>query len=154
MSRTIHEIMKKAEGRYLTSEESKKVMDAGREYERLLAISRLVEQHESEIVRQTVERVFQKFPKFHADRPQSHEKAVRDISLVLRYALLAMVNSDPEMLREKLLYWLRTILKAMEFGDVTKYTYETLQESVTKALPQPDAEEVNKYVRIAVEVLA
>jgi len=24
----------------------------------------------------------------------------------------------------------------------------------TKALPQPDAEEVNKYVRIAVEVLA
>lgn len=154
MSRTIHEIMKKAEGRYLTAEEAKKVTDAGREYERLLAISRAVEQHESDIVRTTVERVFQKFPKFHADRPNAFEKAERDITMVLRYAALAMVNSDPELLREKVLYWLRTILKAMEFGDVTKYTYETLQESVTRALPKGDAEEVNKYVRIAVEVLA
>jgi len=154
MNRAIHEIMKSAEGRYLTVDEGKRVLEAARDYERLLAISRTVEQREGEIVRQTIERVFQRFPKFHADRPQAYEKAERDITLVLRYSALAMLNRDPELLREKVLYWLRTILKALEFGDVTKYTYEVLQEQVAKALPPADAEEVNKYVKIAVEVLA
>jgi len=154
MNRAIHDIMKSAEGRYLTADEGKKVIENARHYEHLLAIARTVEQREGEIIKQCIERVFQKFPKFHAERPNAYEKAERDITMVLRYSALAMVNRDPELLREKVLYWLRTILKALEFGEVTKYTYETLQDCVAKALPPADAEELNKYVKIAVEVLA
>jgi len=154
MNQEIETIMRGAEGRYLTNDEGRKVLDVARGYEKRLLALRTLEQKEAEIVRTTIERVFQKYPKFHQERPMAYEKAERDVSLVVRYCGLAMVNHDPEFLREKLLYWMRTIMTAMEFGPVLKYTYEQLQENVARALPPAEAEEMAPYTRACVEILA
>lgn len=153
MTPEIREIMKAAEGRYLSPEEARIVLDTSRDVERRLGIMRAVEQREAAIVRQTIEKVFLKFPRFYQERPGAQEKCERDVALTLRYCALAMLHRDPEMLKEKLLYWMRSILKSLEFNEITRFTYETLGETLRKQLGAAEAEEMSKYVAVCVEEL-
>lgn len=146
-------ILKAAEGRYLSSDEAKALLDDARSLERRLAIMRAVEQREAVIVRQAIDKAFSRFPKFYQERPRAQEKCERDVALTLRYCALAMLTRDPEMLREKLLYWMKTILKSLEFDEITRFTYESLDEAIKKNLPPADAEEMSRYVALCIQEL-
>jgi hypothetical protein len=153
MDAEIRNLILDAEGRYLTRDESWKVLELVRNYERRLEIMRAVEEKEMAIVRYTLEKAFDRFPKFAAERAMSYEKGERDVTLVLRYACMAMLQGDPEWFREKVLYWFKTIVDAMVFADVAKYTYEVLQEAILRNIRREDAEEVNRYIQIAADYL-
>lgn len=154
MNKHIADIMRSAEGRYLTSEEAQTVIDTLRGFEHRLGIMQRLEEKESAIIVATVDKVFEKYPDFPKTHPQAAEKCVRDETLVLRYCALALVNNDPTILCEKLLYWLRTILLAIDFDPgFVRFTYETMQEMTRQNLSAEDAEEINKYLSIVVDVL-
>jgi hypothetical protein len=153
MTPEIRETMKAAEGRYLSPEEARTVLDACRDVERRLGVMRAVEQREAIIVRQTVEKVLSQFPKFYQERPGAQDKCERDVALTLRYCTLAMLHHDPDLLREKLLYWMRSILRSLEFNEITRFTYETLGETLKKHLTPAEAEEMRKYVALCAEEL-
>lgn len=154
MNRKIAGIMRSAEGRYLTSEEMNTVIETARDFERRLGIMKRLEEKEQAIVMPAVEKAFEKFPDFPKVRPMAPEKGTRDVTLVLRYCALAMAYNDAEMLKEKLLYWLKTIFVAMEFDpNFVRHTYETVKEQVAKEMSAEDAEEINQYVNIVIDVL-
>ena len=58
MNVEVRSIIKTAEGRYLTSDESVNLLELVKSYERRLAIMKSVEAKESIIVRQVLERAF------------------------------------------------------------------------------------------------
>ena len=153
MTPEIRDIIKAAEGRYLSVDEGKQLLDVCRDTERRVAIMRSLEQREAVIVKQTIEKVFTRFPKFYQERPQAQGKCERDVAMALRYYALAMLTRDPELLREKLLYWMKSILRSLEFGEITRYTYESLGEVLKKNLTPAEADELGKYVAICVEEL-
>jgi len=153
MNVEVRSIIKTAEGRYLTSDESVNLLDLVKSYERRLAIMKSVEAKESIIVRQVLERAFERYPKFAGERAMSYEKGERDVTLVLRYASMAMLQGDAEWFREKVLYWFKTIVDAMVFADVARFTYATLEDVVQKTLPRADADALVPYLHIATEYL-
>ncbi len=153
MHTQLREVMLGAEGRYLSSEEIDRVRNLVKSYEDRLAIMQKLELHEIEIVKETIDRVFEKFPQFYQDRPNAYDKCMRDESLVLRYATMAMVNDDPEIFTEKVLYWMKTVVQSMEFGAEAKFTYEFMQTLVTRALGENDAKEINRYLQMMVDIM-
>ncbi len=154
MNRQIADIMRSAEGRYFTPEENNTIIETARAYERRLAIMQRLEEKEKNIVAATVDKSFEKFPDFPQKHPQAAEKGMRDVTLVLRYCALAMVNGDPEMLRQKLLYWLKTIFMSMDIDtNFVRSTYETVQDLVRQEMSAEDAEEINQYVSVVIDVL-
>lgn len=153
MNTQLSQVMLGAEGRYLSSAEIDNVMELMRSYEARMRVMQTVEEREDYIVRETVERVFEKFPQFPAERPQAFDKCVRDVSLVLRYAVTAYVNSDPLIFEEKILYWMKGVIQSMGFVDVAKVTYSILQNYVLEVVPETEAAEINKYLQMLVEIM-
>lgn len=154
MNRQVAAVMREAEGRYLSQAEIDSVLETVRGFERRVAIMRKIEAKEKEIILPMVEAVFNHYPDFSAERPQAFEKCVRDETLVLRYCAMAMVNGDAELLREKLLYWMQTVLASLDFDkDFIRFTYETMQEHISRALAAEEAAEINPYIDIVIAEL-
>jgi hypothetical protein len=153
MHTELREVMHGAEGRYLSSDEIDRVMGIVNSYEDRFAIMKKLELNEIEIVNETIERMFEKYPDFYKDRPNAYDKCVRDESLVLRYAAMAMVNNDPEIFEEKVLYWMKTVVQSMEFTEEAKFTYTYMQTLVTRALGEKDAPEINRYLQMMVDIM-
>jgi Phycobilisome protein len=63
----------------------------------------------------------------------------RDLTMMLRCTAAAMLFGDLERLREGVLIWYRTIVKAFGYQKYTQVTYQVLQDAVNEQL---DSEEV------------
>jgi Phycobilisome protein len=67
-------------------------------------------------------------------------KCVGDTRLVLRYCLVALLLNDSELLKERLLYWLQTIMRTFKHHQHRcNVTYRILQDVMRQHLPEPEA---------------
>ncbi len=148
----ISQMMTGAEGRYLNSEEMDNISEMVKTFHARFEVTQRLEAKEDQIVRAIVEKSLEHFPQFAEERPNVFEKCVRDETLVLRYAAMAYLNDDDEVFTEKVMYWMRTVVQAMNFTDVAKYTYTNMQEEVSEVLGD-DAAGINKYLQMIVEVM-
>lgn len=71
---------------------------------------------EMEVVNLTLQSVFSIYP-YEEHHQFALAKCTRDVRYVSAYATLAMLMRDEQWLKDKLLYWLKTILQAFEFPD-------------------------------------
>jgi predicted RNA-binding protein Jag len=146
----LSQMMVGAEGRYLNSEEMDNISEMVKSFHARFEVTQRLEAKEDHVIKTIVEKSLKHFPQFAEERPNVFEKCVRDETLVLRYAAMAYLNDDEEVFTEKVMYWMRTVVQAMNFTDVAKYTYTNMQEEVSEVLGD-DAAGINKYLQMIVE---
>jgi hypothetical protein len=142
--------MRNAEGRYISAEESRRMLEIAATFARRLAVSSALEAKEREITRETTELMLKQFPSFK-ERHMAAEKTQRDLALTLRYISHAILRNDPDFLREKVLYWVQGVFVSKSFGEVVRATYVILKKVVDKELGPEHAPEVNRFIDFCIE---
>lgn len=153
MNTQLQSIFSDAEGRYLQNEEIRALAAYTSTLKERVETMQLLEKKEAAIVKETLDIVFEKHPDLTSRYFRTRENCTRDVTLVLRFCAMAMVRDDVDYLKEKLLYWLRTILQAFEFGAILDSTYRTLAIRVEAHLSASQARLMAPYLRATHEVL-
>jgi hypothetical protein len=131
----LQKLSQNIDGRYASDDELRFIADYLRGYGlRLQTYQRL-----HQIEKNLVEAVYQKMQGidpnlFISADGEISAKWKRDTIRVLRYSALAMLMNDPDSLREQLLYWMQTIMRAFGAQRSCKVTYEVMQEVVKQYL--------------------
>jgi hypothetical protein len=108
--------------RYLNREEQEKIAAYVTSIPKRLAAARQVEQKEDEIVEGCIAEQKRRYPSFASLHESAWEKSVRDMSLVLRCMVQAMMLDEVDFTAERMLYWLRSI--AASTGITPKFAKE------------------------------
>lgn len=156
MSALLESIRKTEPGRYLTIEEARALVAAEPYMAARVAASRAAEAAEKAVVQATVEAVLKKYDFKSGRGGYGESKCYRDVTLVYRNVVFAMLCDDPEMLQNKLLFWLRTILQALSFPggtDSIKMCYATLRKEAFKRIPPESAALIDPFFKITEEIL-
>lgn len=123
-------------GRYPTAEEESAVLGWASGLPKRIQVANLIAQKEATIVREAIEAMKPRYPRFGAQHERAYEKGERDLGLCLRYAVQGMIAEDPEMPREKMFVWYGTIIRSL--GLTPKYAREACRavvEACRRALP-------------------
>lgn len=155
MNRQVMDILRAAEGRYLTSDEQAILIEHARGMEARLAAANDISRKEAKIVQQTVAEVMAAYPDMEKKYKGATQTCTRDVTLVLRYACQAMVRQDPHYLNDTLLTWMATMLKGVGLAPhLIEDTYKTLFLVASKELTPPVAKLLQPYVLQCAAVLS
>ena len=141
------------DGRYATDAELKVLEDFMRSYfVRVQAYQRL-QVAEALIIQQVQTKIRESQPElFMHGNTDISSKWKRDTVRVLRYSAIAMLVDDPISLKDKLLFWFQTIMKAFGAEKSCAVTYSILQDVVRQHLTPTQASlfcpilEINRQV--------
>ena len=135
MNRQIQAMMGSVEGRYLNTAEQSMLREQAQGLEARLAAMTEIAAKESVIVDRTIKEVMRAYPDFEKKYKTAQQSGVRDQTLVLRYATLAMVRNDPQYLADTLLTWMATILRGVGLApQFIQDAYKILERVATKEL--------------------
>jgi hypothetical protein len=151
MNPQIKDILRKAEGRYLTEEEQGH-MSA---YADLLAARtdsmEAIERAESAILDDVVNAVLGAHPEVDSAAYLEGAKRVRrDQALVLRYATFSMLMHDKNFIHDKLAVWLRSILLALCKPEQVLAGYYALVAACERHLTAADAASVVPFIQVVI----
>jgi hypothetical protein len=113
------------DGRYPTPGEEEAVLAWAASAPKRLQAANLLAQKEEEIVREAIDYMKPRYPRFGVLHERAYEKGARDLQLCLRYAAQGMVVDDAEMPREKLFVWYGTLIRSL--GLTPEFTRESCQ---------------------------
>jgi hypothetical protein len=151
----ILKIINASDGRYLTPAEQEQVLAYVHSVPKRLQAARTVEHKETEIVQRVVEQMKARYPTFMRLHDRAWEKGFRDIQLVLRYVVQAMLVDDTAMPAEKLYVWFRSIAAAVGMTpQFMRDAYSLLGEACRQGLPAESFGLMEPYLRDATEVLS
>lgn len=124
-----------AEGRYATSEELQFMRNYLSSVDLRLSIYQKIRDGEEEIINQLEAQIL----KIQADIFQISSGDVssfyqRDTKSILRKAISAMLSDDLDRLREHVLLWHRTIIKAVGVRHIAEITHNTMPEVIKQFL--------------------
>jgi oligoendopeptidase F len=124
-----------SEGRYATAQELQILKDYFPSINPRLSAYQKLRDGEGEIIARLETRMREKQPNIF----QMSDKDVaamyqRDTKIVLRIAIAAMLIEDLDRLREKLLLWQKTIVKAFKVNHIAALTHTTMPEIVQQFL--------------------
>jgi hypothetical protein len=144
-----------AEGRYLNREEQQKLLGFANALPQRFKASAAIEQKEDAIVRAVVDELKQRYPNFPKYHDQGWAKCYRDVQLVLRYNVQAMIFDDMKLLEDKLLFWLRTILAASNFTpQLVRDTYTLLRDNCRSQVPGDAFSLLEAYLQRNIDVIS
>ncbi|MBI1292502.1 hypothetical protein GC173_14885 [bacterium] len=116
--------------------------------------ARKAQEVEAIVLKNTIENIFKKFDFSKAF--QYRDKCYRDVGIVYRYCVFAMLCDDLGFIEDKLLFWLRTVLQSLNFpGGVAsiRQTYSDLMKETQRQLPPEDFRLLEPYLARTVSVL-
>lgn len=154
MNAYLNQMFSDASGRYLDRDEVAKLNEFARSLPVRMKAMQMVEQAEEAILEDTINEVFRKHPDFASKHMHARDKCRRDVGYVLRYCAMAMVRNDIDGLKERLLFWLQTILHSFEFKDTIDTTYRTLLVSCERHLPEKYFDLIAPYLRLTHRILS
>lgn len=155
MNHAMRAIFLESEGRYLSEEERDKLQNYISGFQKRLGVVQLIEEAEDGAVRFCIDNTRKRYPNFDKYHDKAWAKAFRDVQLTTRYAAQAMLLDDKETLREKLLYWLRTILAGLNFTpEFNRDTYTYLTEGFRQGLPPDAFAEFEPYLELVVDIMS
>jgi hypothetical protein len=154
MNSKIGAIVHQSEGRYLHPDEMQFLQEYVDALPHRIAIYRSLQAKENALL----DRVITKFQPMVPNLTRQHgslawERCRRDLAQVWRYASLAMLLQDEDFLRDKLLYWLETILKSLKMRDECKPAYKLLLESLQFVLTEAESKLIRPYLLLAQSML-
>ncbi len=105
-----------------------------------------------------LDRVMEKFQPMMPNLTRQHghlawDRCRRDLSMVWRYCCMAMLLNDEDYLRDKLLYWLETILKSFKMRDQCQPAYKLMLDSLTYIFGAEESEMIRPYLLLAKSML-
>lgn len=138
----LYRLDRQADGRYATDSELQFLAEYLQSYTVRLSAYCKLQSAEAQIMEQLQERLKQLDPQpLVWNDPGLQEKCQRDILFVLRYSAIALLLSDTELLQERVLFWLQTIMRS--FKDHQRrcnLTYQVMQEVVRGHLTPSEAD--------------
>lgn len=136
----LEKLSRATDGRYATDEELQFIDDYMKTYSLRLETYQRLQDVEAAIVQRVYAKMRAIDPNLFKNGSEDvSAKWKRDTILVLRYSAVALLLNDPDMLCERLLFWLQTVMKAFGAQRSCRITYEVMQEVVKQQLPPPQA---------------
>lgn len=138
-----------ADGRYATDDELKFLANYVKSYESRLQAYQKVQACEETIIQQTFDKLRAQDPTlFRHNNNDVTGHCKRDMLFNLRYAMTAMLIDDPDMLRERYLFWCQTIMRAYGLQRKCTLSYSTMQDVIKQNLDAQSASLVNDMLEI------
>lgn len=155
MNMKLATITAQAEGRYLSRDEQQQMLDYAQSLPERFRIATQIEQKEDGVLRATVEDIRRKYPNFSKYHDQAWTKCYRDMQLVVRYDVHAMILDDAKYVEDNILYWLRTILAGSHFTPgFVRDAYTFLREHFRRELSSDAFDGIEPYLTRNIEVLS
>jgi Phycobilisome protein len=115
----------------------------------------LIQDKEAIIVEKTLERFQQENANLLLTAPDSvFKKCQSDLTSVLRNCAMAMLLQDETLLKDRFLYWMQNIMRALKNQRFNVHIYQILQDVVSAELPEHNANLIMPYLRIAHQYLS
>lgn len=154
MNSRVAELMHQSEGRYLRPDELKTLHAYVEGIPKRVRLYQVLQAKEQELL----DRVMEKFQPMMPNLIRQHghlawERCRRDLSMVWRYCCMAMLLNDEDYLRDKLLYWLETILKSFKMRDHCQPAYKLMLDSLTHIFGAEESEMIHPYLLLAKSML-
>ncbi len=115
MTTRLSKLATAADGRYFTADERRQILDYTDSVGRRIQAAEAIEQKEEALLRSVVEEMQKKYPSFAKYHDQGWARQFRDMQLVLRAAVQAMILDDVNQLDDRILFWLRTMFAANNY---------------------------------------
>jgi hypothetical protein len=155
MNSEIRSIFYECEGRYLSSDEKSKIAEYMTSFQERVKIAEMIEEAEDSAVRFCIDNTRKRYPNFDKYHDKAWAKAFRDVQLTTRYAAQSMLLDEPKILRDKLLYWLRTILAGLNFTpEFNRDTYTYLMEGFRQSLPPDAFAQFEPYLSQVIDIMS
>ncbi|GAP95499.1 phycobilisome protein [Leptolyngbya sp. NIES-2104] len=136
----IQRLTQETEGRYATDEELRFLADYARSYELRVQTYQKLQTCEMMIIQQVQAKMRAIDPTlFRQGNEDLTNKWKRDTLRVLRYSAAAMLIDDPELLRERFLFWFQTIMRAFNAQKSCGVTYTVMQDVIKQMLTTSEA---------------
>jgi hypothetical protein len=155
MNSRMSKLLTSADGRYFTAEERQTVLAHAESLPRRFRIAEQVEQNEESIVRDVVGEMQRRYADFAKYHDQGWARIYRDIQLVLRADVHAMICDEVAHLDDRMLYWMRTMFAANSFTpQFVRDCFSLLRDRARDQLAAEDFESLRPYLERNIEVLA
>ncbi len=128
------------DGRYATDAELEFLNDYVKSFKLRMATYAKIQAIEAQVVQQ----VYSKMRSidtslFLSGKEDVSQKWKRDTLRIIRYSAIALLLNDPDTLRERLLFWMQTIMRAFGAQRSCDVTYQVMQEVVRQHLTTEEA---------------
>lgn len=124
-----------ADGRYATSEELRFVKDYLQSLDQRVSAYNKIQAAEEEIINKVEEQIRERDSSLFCKGSRDVTSICRrDRVYVLRYSAATLLSNDLERLRENLLIWYQTIVRAFKDEQTAGVTYQVMQEIVKQYL--------------------
>jgi len=155
MNNRIKGILLGSDSRYLTSDERDEIKSYMDDFQNRLEVLAMVEDAEDTAVRFCIDNTRKRYPNFDKYHDKAWAKAFRDVQLTTRYMAQAMLIDEIQLLEEKLLFWLRTILAGLNFTpEFNRDTYTYLKEGFRQSLPPEAFATMEPYLDRTIDVMS
>ena len=155
MNAHLQSLLTAAEGRYFHADERHSLLSKAASLPDRFQASDQVQEREEAIIGSVMEELRRRYPDSPATQGPGSTKTSSDLQLVLRFNVQAMICDDMRWLDEKVLFWLRTILRAANFSPQLSHDCFTLlgQHVAQTVTPQSWAL-LQPYLDRSIEVLS
>ncbi|MDJ1168348.1 phycobilisome protein [Roseofilum sp. BLCC_M154] len=133
-------LYRETDGRYATDEELQFFQDYLQSFPLRLTTYNKIRTSEALIVQQVQSQLRAKAPQvlMQGDRDLSN-KWKQDTLRILRHSALALLIDDRDGLRDRLLLWFQTVMRAFEAQDGCDFTYSIMQNVIESLLTREEA---------------
>ena len=127
LSRT-QELLRTTEGRYATDAELQFLEDYAKSFPKRLKAYQVLRKQERSLIQAAYKQLRSRHPElFPAGDKEALKKWQRDTLWVIRFSALAMLMDDVDALRDRLMLWFQTIMRAFGVHKTCYLTYSTLK---------------------------
>lgn len=115
----------------------------------------IIQDKEMAIVEKTLTRFQQENETLLRTAPESiFKKCQGDLISVLRHCAMAMLLQDEELLKDRFLYWMQNIMRALRNQKFNVHIYKILQDVIQEELPEQYANLMMPYLQITHQYLS
>jgi len=146
----LENVLERADGNYVSAQDLRLLDKAHSSWQARKDAYYSVQVHENDIINLALE-AMRSSDRFTA-RPMDTDHCRKDLTLGLRLCALAMLMEDPEMLKDRFLYWQQNIFLAMQLNSYHGYKYTWL--ALQSQLPKEQSELFSPYLKMAHEMMS
>ena len=129
------------EGRYATAKELQFINDFQASLELRMSTYRRIRETETDILNATYDRSHLRAPNlFPKDDQSLNSLCKRDAQIILMSAALSMLTDDLEVIRDNLLLWQKTIIKAFDHQKYVRIFYQAMEEVIKEKFSSEEIE--------------
>jgi hypothetical protein len=155
VNHAITDMLKQADGRYLTKDEGALLREFASSLEARLAAMEELSQKEGKIIDRAIKEVMRAYPDYKDKYPEGQQKGTRDMTFVLRYCAHAMVRNDARFLEDTVLAWLTTILRGVGLrANLIADAYRAVEKFTLEELTPGSAELIRPWIQMATSALS